>query len=283
MDKLVLIMTNSPIIDFHTHIFPDKVAAKAIPQMAAKAHSTPYVTGTVSDLKRSMQEANITCSVALPVLTSPSQFASIHRFALEQSAKDFSHLNHDIISFGGMHPDSSNYKTELRELKSMGFLGIKLHPDYQGVNFDNIRYMRIIDYASELGFIIVTHAGIDIGLPNPVHCTPDSVLHVLQEVHPPKLVLAHTGGWKLWDEVEEKLVGRDVYFDTAFSIRFISSEQFMRIIRNHGVNRILFATDSPWDGQKESLDAIQNLDFSEQELSLILGQNAAQLLGIPQL
>ena len=56
----------------------------------------------------------------------------------------------------------------------------------------------------------------------------------------------------------------------------------MRIIRNHGVNRILFATDSPWDGQKESLDAIRSLDFSEQELSLILGQNAAQLLGLPQ-
>src|SRR5699024_12333606 len=121
----------SHITDFTTHLSPNKSASKASPQMAAKAHSTTYVNGTVSDLKRSMQEANITCSVALPVLTSPSQFASIHRFALEQSANDFSHLNHDIISFGGMHPDSSNYKTELRELKSMGSLGIKLHPDYQ--------------------------------------------------------------------------------------------------------------------------------------------------------
>ncbi len=274
-------MTNSLIIDFHTHIFPDKVAAKAIPQMAKKAHSMPYVDGTVCDLKQSMKKANITCSVALPVLTSPSQFASIHRFAFEQSAKDFSKLNHDIISFGGMHPDCSNYKEELRELKLMGFLGIKLHPDYQGVNFDDIRYMRIMDYASELGLIIVTHAGVDIGLPNPVHCTPDSVLHILSELHPPKLVLAHMGGWQRWNEVEEKLVGQDVYFDTAFSMRFMSREQFLRIIHNHGADKILFATDSPWDDQKESLDFLRQLDLSTQERELILGKNAAKLLKIP--
>lgn len=274
-------MTDPLIIDFHTHIFPDRIAAKAIPQMAAKAHSTPYVNGTVSALKNSMKEANIAYSIALPVLTSPSQFHSIHQFALEQSTKDFSRGGHKIISFGGMHPDSPDYKRELRELKSMGFLGIKLHPDYQGVSFDDIRYMRIIDYANELGFIIVTHAGVDIGLPSPVHCTPDSVLHVLSEVQPEKLILAHTGGWKLWDEVEEKLVGQHVYFDTAFSMRFMSNEQFTRIIRNHGVHKILFGTDSPWDGQKESLDSFAQLDFTPEEQQLILGKNAITLLGLP--
>lgn len=274
-------MSDSPIIDFHTHIFPDTIAQKAIPQMAAKAHTIPYVNGTVSDLKRSMEKSGITCSIALPVLTSPSQFASIHHFAFEQSANDYSKLNHDIISFGGMHPDSSNYKKELKELKAMGFLGIKIHPDYQGVNFDDIRYMRIMDYASELGFIIVTHSGVDIGLPNPVHCTPDSVLHVLREVHPPKLVLAHMGGWKLWDEVEAKLVGQDVYFDTAFSMRFMPREQFIRIIRSHGVHKILFATDSPWDDQKESFDYFDQFDLSLEERSMILGKNAAQLLNLP--
>ena len=29
---------------------------------------------------------------------------------------------------------------------------------------DDIRFMRIMEYASELGLIILTHAGIDIGL-----------------------------------------------------------------------------------------------------------------------
>lgn len=42
------------------------------------------------------------------------------------------------------------------------------------------------------------------------------VLNVLNKVNPKKLVLAHMGGWNLWDEVEEKLVGKNVYFDTGF-------------------------------------------------------------------
>ena len=38
----------------------------------------------------------------------------------------------------------------LKELKHMGFKGIKLHPDYQETFIDDIRYKRIISYASEL-------------------------------------------------------------------------------------------------------------------------------------
>ena len=37
--------------------------------------------------------------------------------------------------------------------------GIKLHPDYQDTYFNDIRYKRIISYATELGLIISVHAG----------------------------------------------------------------------------------------------------------------------------
>jgi hypothetical protein len=51
--------------------------------------------------------------------------------------------------------------------------------------------------------------------------------------------------------------------------------------RNHGIEKILFATDSPWSGQKEDLEYIKTMGFTEEELDLILYQNGARLLGLP--
>lgn len=269
------------IIDFHTHVFPDAVAKTAIPYMSGIAHTEPRLNGTLSDLQKSMKESDITCSIVLPVVTKPAQFHSINQFSLEHTASDLSHLDHSTIFFGGIHPDTNDYKKDLNALHCMGFKGIKLHPDYQEVFFDDIRYMRIIDYASELGFIISVHAGIDPGFPNLVRCTSQRILNVIDTVHPEKLVLAHTGGWKLWDEVEHSLAGLNLYMDTSNSLTYIEPEQFLRIIRKHGINRILFATDSPWESQTEDLELIRHIGLSEEELDCILGKNAASLLQLP--
>ena len=69
--------------------------------------------------------------------------------------------------------------------------GIKLHPDYQDTYFNDIRYKRIISYATDLGLIISVHAGQDPKCPDNIHCTPAMAEEVLNEVEPEKLVLAH--------------------------------------------------------------------------------------------
>ena len=58
--------------------------------------------------------------------------------------------------------------------------------------------------ASELGLYIMVHAGVDIGLPEPVHCRPDHIIEVVKETGSDRLILAHMGGWRLWDEVKDK-------------------------------------------------------------------------------
>lgn len=259
------------MIDFHTHMFPDAIAPKTIPYLERVGNTKAYTNGTYDDLLRSTIEAGIDISVILPVVTKPSQFGSINRFA---ASIDDSHL----LSFGGIHPDSGDYKEELREIRSMGMKGIKLHPDYQGTNFNDIRYKRIVSYASELGLIISVHAGVDIGYPDPVHCTPKMAKEVLDDVQPEKLVLAHMGGHALWDDVENLLVGSDVYFDTGYAFGIIPDEQFIRIVKNHGSDKVLFATDSPWGGQKEFVEYLRNMPLSEEEKENIFDKNARKLL-----
>ena len=260
-------------IDFHTHMFPDKIAKGTLDFLASVCHIEPYTDGTYEGLEASGIAAGVDISIALPIVTKPSQFESINRFAA-------AHQEGRILSFGSIHPDSEDYKNQLKQIKAMGMKGIKLHPDYQEVYFDDIRYKRIVDYASELGLIVSVHAGQDPKCPEDVHCTPQMAAELIDEVQPEKLVLAHLGGNGLWDAVEEYLVGKHVYFDTGVVLGRMADEQFIRIARTHGSDKILFATDSPWAGQSEFISYLETMDLTEEEKRSVSGENAMRLLDV---
>ena len=264
------------IIDFHTHTFPDKMAEKTIASLGKVAGVTAKSDGTLNGLMDSMRRSGVDFSVILPVVTRPEQFQTINNFA----AKTNEMYGDKVLSFGGIHPLTQNYKKELNYIKSLGLKGIKLHPDYQGTMIDDIGYKHIIDYASQLDLTIVVHAGIDIGLPEPVHCPPDKSAALIEELQPPKLVLAHMGGWKQWDEVEQYLVGKHVYLDTAFCHDYMEKEQFERIVKQHGADKILFATDSPWEDPKDTMELVESASLTEAEKNMIYAANACRLLGV---
>lgn len=257
------------IIDFHTHVFPQKIAAATIEQLQSKSGIKAATDGTPEGLVASMSAAGVDYSVVAPVVTATRQFDGITRFA-----QSINEQFQNLISLGGIHPDCEDYKDKLKLLKSLGFRGIKLHPDYQETDFNDIRYKRIVSYASELEMVILVHAGIDIGIPSPVRATPAMSLEVLKEVQPENLVLAHLGGWKMWDEVEEMLIGNNVFLDTSFMHPYIEKEQFLRIVKNHGKDKILFGTDSPWTKQDEAVKWIKECGLSNEEQEAIFYKNA---------
>ena len=145
---------------------------------------------------------------------------------------------------------------------------------------DDVRYMRIIEYANELGLIILVHAGIDIGLPEPVHCPPDKARKVLDVIKPEKLVLAHMGGWKQWDAVYEYLAGEKVYLDTAFTFDYIDLDSFLNIWEKHDRDKILFATDSPWSDAVKDITVLKEIVNRPNDIEAVLGGNAKRLLDI---
>ena len=80
------------------------------------------------------------------------------------------------------------------------------------------------------------------------------------------------------EDVEKYLAGSRLYFDTAYSLGHMEDEQFIRLSQKHGVDKILFATDSPWDGQKEFLCRLREMNMKEDEKEAILGENARRIL-----
>ena len=280
------------IIDIHTHSFPPSIAAKAIPKMEEMAKSRAYTNGTPDALLSSMKEAGIDVSVLLPVATSAAMVEKLNSLAIANN-EHFS--GSGLYSLGTMHPEYKNYRAELARIKDRGITGIKLHPAYAGTDLDSVAYLNIIERAAELDLAVIIHAGLDIGIMPHNFSSVKHICTVLKEIAPEKFILAHMGGWKGWDEVEKTLCGENVYLDTSFSLgkyeppegvfvpdeetKMLSDEQFKRVVKKHGANKILFGTDSPWSEQKSTLEKVKEL-LPEETQTAILCNNTKQLLCI---
>ncbi len=269
------------IIDFHTHIFPERIASRTIDFLAEKGNVTPNSDGTDSGLCRALTDAGVELGITLPVVTAPKQFDSINSFAAEINKKYGTGSAPRLISFAGIHPACENIREKMRFIKESGFLGVKLHPDYQGTYFDDDGYVEIIKAARDNDLIVVTHAGVDIGFPGePVRCTPERIRRVIKRVPYKKLVLAHMGANDMFDDVYNLVAGEDVYLDTAYVLRFIGKEMFTKILEKHGEDRILFASDSPWSDIKNDVDILKSYALDERAEEKIFSKNAKGLLGI---
>ena len=276
------------IIDFHTHTFPDKIAAAAVAKLEQTAHAISHSDGTRGGLLQSMRAAGIDHAVVLPVATNPLKCASMNDTSHALDGQD------GLTYFAAIHPDAPNWQEELARVKSLGFRGVKIHPVYQGVAINDPRFIRILDRCGELGLIVVMHSGADIGFPGVEKCSPAMLRDALKQSGPVTLVAAHMGGWRNWQEVPEYLLDTGIYLDTAFSLGSISpiddhyapeelpmlnDVQFCELVRIFGANRILFGTDSPWDDMKESVERIRALPLTEAEKAAIFSGNALRLLG----
>ena len=279
------------IIDIHAHTFPDKIAAATLDKLKHLSHTIPFTDGTAAGLAASMARAGVDRSVVMPVATSPRQVPHVNDASARMNELG---AQTGVLSFGCMHPDFDGWKEELARVRDLGLKGIKLHPQYQDTDFDDPRYLRILDRCGELGLVVLTHAGLDIGMPGKDNCAPEMVARVLEQVGPVKLVLAHMGGWRQWDRVEALLPGTGVYLDTSFSLGEITplddghyrpgdlplldEAAFLRMVRRFGPDRILFGTDSPWDDQETALARLRALPLEKSELDAILGGSARKLL-----
>ena len=281
------------IVDIHTHTFPDKIAGRTIEKLQGVSHSAAFSDGTAAGLRSSMARAGVDRSVVLPVATHPGQVERVNDASarINETTEETG-----ILSLGCIHPDFANWREELERVAALGLRGVKLHPVYQGVDLDDVRYLRILERCGELGLVVITHAGWDIGFPGQVNCSPQMVLRAVKQVGPVKLVLAHMGGWRCWDEVEELLWDTGVCLDTAFSLGSITPLDdgyytpedlplldeggFMALVRKFGPRRVLFGTDSPWDDQAQAIARIRALPLTPEEREAILGGNAVKLLGL---
>ena len=259
------------LIDFHTHVFPERIASRAVEKLAFEGGSlVPQTDGTLASLKAQMAADGVDISVVLSIATNPTQQANVNRFAVE--------MNRDpaIVAFGSVHPDALDVLEELENIKAAGLKGVKLHPDIQRVAIDDERMHKI--YECVRGRLpILMHTGdhrFDFSNPN-------RMLPILQKYSDLTVIGAHFGGWSVWDAAEKSLCGFDNFFvDCSSSLYAMTAERAKELIDAYGVNRVLFGTDYPmWDIDTE-IERFMRIDLTEEEREKILSSNAASLFSI---
>lgn len=262
------------IIDIHTHAFPDALAARAIPAMAAEAGIPARADGTIAGLKRAIERGGANIGVLQPVATRPNQSRKINEWVVSVQSDT-------IRAFGSVHPGDDDVDGILQYLQDHGIPGVKLHPDYQGFMADDPSVFPLYEKLFARGMAVLFHAGVDIGIPDPVHCTPPMLLTIIRHFPEATVIAAHFGGYLYWDAVEELLIGTPLYLDTAYTLPDLSPQRMVDMARRHGVDRVLFGTDSPWRDIGEEIASIRKAGFSEGELDKILWQNASGILRLP--
>jgi uncharacterized protein len=261
-------------IDFHTHIYPDNVALKTVSAVCERSSIDAYSDGTLEGLKKSMAAAGIDLSVVAAVATKPEQVASIQRWltAIRQPG---------ITTLAAMHPDDPLNSEQIKMLRREGFRGFKLHPDYQDFFVDDRRMYPLYEAVAAEGMFILFHAGMDRGLPHPVHATPKRIAAVHKALPELCMIVAHLGGEGAYEETAVHLLGRNLYLDTSFVLRKIPGTFLERFLKEHPPERLVFASDSPWTDQGEELQFLLQLPFlTESDKEKICFSNAAWLLGL---
>ena len=262
------------VIDFHVHAFNPKIAERAVASLADCCKVAPLTDGLVETTVKRMDEWGIDKACLLSIATKPTQQKVINDWAAEQDRERF-------IPFMALHPDAPDYAEELERAKGMGLRGIKLHPDYQGFTVDDPKLDEFFDMIEKSGLPAVIHSGFDPVSPDIVHCVPESAKTLAERHRDMKLVLAHMGGNFMYDDVLDILAGieGEVYFDTAYG-NACPDDMMLKIINKHGAERILFASDCPWDNGAKIKEKILRLPISDDKKELILGKNAERLLAL---
>lgn len=259
------------IIDFHTHAFPDDLSERVIKALEKEGGIKAHLDGKISTLLSSMDSCGIERSVICNIATKPAQFDSILKWCKKVRSER-------IIPFPSFHPYDPEFRNRIHEIKQEGFKGIKFHPYYQNFTIDEERLLPVYEKICDENLILVMHTGFDFAFPMIRIADPEKIVAVIGKFPCLKLVTTHLGAWKQWEEVEQMLLGKQIYMEISFSLECLDADAVKNIISNHPMEYVLFGTDSPWTDQQKAVSLLRGLQLGEKKERLVLRENAVKLL-----
>ncbi len=260
------------IIDVHTHVFPEPIRQKAVASIGSYYSQPMQGSGEIEDLFREGSPCNVVRYVIHSAATRAEQVQTINRFI-----KNLQDNDDRLIGFGTVHQRTKKPHEVIDEIIEMGLHGIKLHPDFQRFNIDDPKMFPIYE-AMEGRLPLMIHMGDE----NSDASSPTRLLNIIKRFPFLTVIAPHLGGYTMWDEAMETIIGRDIYLDTSSALAFLPKEKAVRIIRAHGTDKVMFGTDYPMWLHEDELKRFFALGLSDEENEKILYGNAAKLFGVQE-
>ena len=258
-----------PIIDAHCHIYPEKIAERAVKSVGDFYLLKMDGDGTAPRLLDFMKQGGITHAIVHSVAVKPHNVTSINNFIIEQCRQ-----HPEFIGFMTMHPEFENPEEEIERCLAAGLKGMKIHPDTQYVNADDPRMMRIYEMIEGRASLIL-HAG-DYRYD---YSHPRRIKNICRTFPQLKVNAAHFGGWSIPDLAVEYMFDEACFMDCSSTFAFVGAKRAKELIRIEGADRILFGSDFPmWEPTSE-LEFLRKLELTDGEMEKILWKNAERFLG----
>ena len=265
-----------PIIDAHAHIYPEKIASKAVAAVGRFYGVEQSMAGKGSpDDLLAHRAAGITHFIVHSVATTAHSVPTINSFLAEQAA-----AHPEFIGFGTMHPEFEDMEGEVERALALGLRGFKLHPDTQQVDMDDPRLMEFYEIIA--GRVpLVVHTG-DY---RHDYSNPRRLVRILKAF--PDLVVdaAHLGGWSIYDVgydvLHEELLGTErLFVDASSAFTWIGRRHMRELVRMWGADRVMYGSDYPmWDPTHE-LGEMLACGLTDDELERVLWRNAEAFIGM---
>ena len=256
------------IIDMHAHFFPDELAKRAVENLGSYYNYEMHGNGTFDDLVSSAESAGVEKLVIHSTALKASQVENVNNSTA-------AHISDNVAGFGSLHQDyEGDFEKEVKRIKSLGLRGIKLHPDFQHFNTDDKKMYPMYEIISAEGLPVLFHVGDEKS-----DCSaPHRLANVHRDFPELKIIAAHLGGYSMWEEAEEYLLGKNLYIDTSSCFRVISYDRIRSLIRKHDADMIMFGTDYPIERHDYCVENFLNLKLTDTELEKIFYQNAEKLI-----
>jgi uncharacterized protein len=251
------------IIDSHCHIFPKKIAEKASKSIGDFYNIPILYDGTTQKLFENGNIIGVNKYLVCSTATKPEQVRAINDYLYDECEN-----NKNLYALGTLHPDMKNIGDEVEYIISLGFKGIKLHPDFQKINIDDIRMLPIYE-AAQGRLPILFHVGDNrYDFSDPIR-----LLKILKSFPRLVAIAAHLGGYLKWNESMDLLSSKEnVFIDTCSSLFKLDPQNAINIIRTYGTQKCLFGTDYPMWDHFEELNRLEALSKENQKNGLSIDE-----------
>lgn len=277
------------IVDFHTHIFPPEIIATrdrfaVRDPWFAELYSNPRARmADGADLLASMDADGIDCSVTFPFgWSDPGLIEECNNYVIEMMRWNPGR----VIGLAAAQPlAGARAVAEVERCARAGMPGIgELMPHGQGYRLsDSKLFEPLAEVARAYDLFVLTHTSEPIGhlYAGKGDVTPAELQAFLVAFPDLRIVASHWGGgypfYELMPEVHT--AAARVWYDSAASLYLYRPEIFAVVAQIAGPEKILWASDFPLLGQRRMVDYARASGLSDADLSLVLGDNAAMLLG----
>jgi predicted TIM-barrel fold metal-dependent hydrolase len=245
------------IVDFHTHVDETKAFGWIDPP---------------EKLVPLLDEAGIDKAACMTYVDLPGSNPD----ALEYLAEAVSRFPDRLIAFARLNP---SYRREAeqalhRAVSELGFRGVKLHPTTTLAHPADEPTVALLQQAAELGVPALFHCGDD------PYTTPQAIAAGARQAPDTAVVLGHMGGYfHVDDAIAMAERHPNLYLETS-AMPYPS--KIAVAVERVGAERVVFGSDGPGCNPRLEVEKVRMLGLGRDVEELVLGGNAARLLGLEE-